>query len=390
MNPQSYEPEPEPTTDESREAPLPERPVPGQSVPEQSVPEQPVPEQPVPEQSIPEQSVPEQPVSAGAAPDNRQCRYTLASGRHCRRWAVRAHDFCHEHARWMDTRVDGAIEVPLLEDPAAIALTLSQTARQLGWGRIPPPNARGIIAACRASQINLGHSLAIAKFQLAQAKFRLKLHQLKLTEHDLPPLPPTGSGSGADPTPSSGAHPLDDTLPPPQPLSACDPCIEAIMKGADESKLDCKHCPGYLAGNLRAPQLPDARNPPESPRPLAPPEPASDLSAMDLGPTNQPALDRDATNPNATNPDLREARSPERPVPERRAPERPVPNFLHLKEQWDNSLFETAKTVVNGRDYRWATNAERATPFDDVLHAPQTAPPPPIPAVPPPPMPDIS
>lgn len=285
----------------------------------------------------------------GLAPEDRQCRYTLASGRHCRRWAVRAHEFCHEHGRWMQTRVDGAIEIPLLEDPAAITLTLSQTARQLGWGRMPPPNARGILMACRIAQSNLSHSLAAAKFELAQAKFRLKLHQLKLAEQDLLPASPAASlpapqppaPQPPDPQPPAAPpadHPLDDMPIPPEPLSACDPCIAALAAGADQSQLDCEHCPAYIAGNLRAPQLPDPRNPPET---------SAALCQSDVG---------------LCAPDSQSS-----------------PNFLHLKQQWDDALFRAAHQLVSPRDQRWATREERATPFDDVLHAPQTAPPPPIP-----------
>ena len=120
----------------------------------------------------------------GTAPEDRQCRYTLASGYHCRRWSIRGHEYCHEHSRWMECRVDGPIEVPLMEDPQAVQLVSTQTARALAWGHIPPANGRGILHACRVVQTGFA-------LQLAEAKFRLKCHTLGLDASQfLLPAPP--------------------------------------------------------------------------------------------------------------------------------------------------------------------------------------------------------
>lgn len=255
---------------------------------------------------------------SGAAPEDRQCRYTLASGRHCRRWAVLGHEFCHQHARWMDTRAEGPIEVPALEDPDAVNLVLSQTARALAWGHIPAQNGRALVAVCRSAQIGFAQSLAAARF-------RLKLYQLGLPEqqflpqwaipqHPWTPPAPTPqpvvesvadpapiAAQNADPTtapnaesaeppadrpiadrplanrttanrtladrpsanrPLAETNPLDNQPHTPRPTSICAPCVAALAAGADSAALKCSVCPANRAGNLAAPPVPDFANPP--------------------------------------------------------------------------------------------------------------------------------
>jgi len=324
--------------------------------------------------------------TAGLAPAHRQCRYELANGHHCRRWAVRAHDFCQEHGRWMSTRVEGALEVPLLEDPAAVTHVLSQTVRALSWGRIPPSNARAIISACRALQIGFGHAIAHARLRLAEDKFRLKLHQLKLTLEDLssrpaaePAQPEAAPAEEPRLDPEDGAldtvdcalapvncelSPVDSEQAPVDPAldrlpCACDPCIAAIQEGADPARLDCDHCPAYIAGNLRAPQLPDPRNPPETPGgPGAPFKPDVGLSGVEGGPLK----------PDVGLSGVEGGTAIENP------------NFLHLKQKWDDDLWRAAKQQTSPRDQRLSTPEDRAHPFDEYLHTPPTAPPPPVPA----------
>ena len=132
-------------------------------------------------------------LQGGRAPEDRQCRYVFGHGRHCRSWAIRGHEFCHRHLRWDECRVDGPIEVPLMEDPSSVTLVLSQTARALGWGHIPPDNGRAIIAACRVAQAGFNH-------QLALAKFRLKLHRLGLDPSDFLPAS-AATATATEPTP---------------------------------------------------------------------------------------------------------------------------------------------------------------------------------------------
>ena len=107
----------------------------------------------------------------GTAPEDRQCRYQFANGYHCRRWSVRGHEFCHKHGVWMASRVDGPIEIPLLEDPTAVQFVATQTVRALSWGHIPPANGRAILHGCRVIQTGFAQ-------QLAEARFRLKCHRL--------------------------------------------------------------------------------------------------------------------------------------------------------------------------------------------------------------------
>ena len=367
----------------------------------------------------------------GTAPEDRQCRYTFASGRHCHRWSIRGHQYCQEHGRWMECRVDGPIEVPLMEDPQAVELVASQTVRAVGWGHIPPANGRAILHGCRVVQTGFAQNLA-------EAKFRLKCHTLGLDANQFLPARGTDSGAGAplkpgvglsgieapspdsnqdalyqgttssravqpqqmnrasapegslspseEPTqslkghgfsraveshevdgalapegtpshpgeaaqddpatepaptpyplsPTPSAHPLDDLPPAPRPKSVCEPCVDALKAGADESLVDCRHCPAHNSGNLRAPQLPDPRNTPE------------------------PAYDS------------RTAPSPE------------TPPFRDLKNNWDRDLRRAANQRLRPNDRRPGQTyeeilASRARPYDDYLRAPRTSPPPPIP-----------
>jgi len=329
-----------------------------------------------------------QPNRGGLAPEDRQCRYVLGHGRHCRSWALRGHEFCHRHLRWDEARHDGPITVPLVEDASAIQPVASQTIRALAWGHMPPENGRGILYGCRLMQIAQAH-------QLAEAKFRLKCHQLGLdpnlflpasagcpmspavgdmgerdsapiseprVSHVYPPLADLGERDSAPvptaepelahlsaaaddpapyplpPTPSS--HPLDDIPPAPIPKSVCEPCSAALAQGADESLLGCKVCPASQAGNLRAPRLPDPRNPPETPHEPTPIPPIGQAAFRDLKTKWEDALDR-----------LGHTRADVR-----------FPRYCEPRE-----------------DFR---AARRQRPFADFLHHYATAPPPPIPTNP--------
>lgn len=302
------------------------------------------------------------PNHGGLAPEDRQCRYTLASGYHCRRWSIRGHDYCHQHSRWMDCRIEGPIEVPLMEDPSAVQLVATQTVRAMGWGQIPPANGRAILHGCRIVQTGFA-------LELAEAKFRLKCHQLGLspeqflragsrckpvaglTEIQPDPVAAANQDDELQPTLSATVdldasigppNPLDDVPPPPRPKSACDPCIAALRQGADESLLDCKHCPAAIAGNLRAPQFPDPCNPPD----------ASRESELESRPLKRPA-------------------------------------FPHLKTNWDDALarfegqcagprYPRRYPLQTDQEYAEQLAAIRARPFDDMLHPRRTSPPPPL------------
>ena len=356
-----------------------------------------------------------QPNRGGLAPEDRQCRYVFAHGRHCRSWALRGHEYCHRHLRWDDTRHDGPITVPLVEDASAIQLVASQAIRALAWGHIPPDNGRAILYGCRLMQIAQAH-------QLAEAKFRVKCHQLGLdpnlflaaaaadmpesrVPHVCPPLADLGERDSApvpgpepaqflthlsadadDPTPTPrvphvcppladlgerdsapvpapepaqllthlsataddpapyplapapSSHPLDDIPPAPIPQSVCEPCVAALAQGADESLLGCKVCPASRAGNLRAPRLPDPRNPPETPHQPTP-----------IPPIGQPA-------------------------------------FRDLKTKWEDTIERLGNKRADVRFPRYCEPREdfraarRQRPFADFLHRYATAPPPPVPS----------
>ena len=362
-----------------------------------------------------------QPNRGGLAPEDRQCRYEFSDGIHCRRWAIRGHDFCRKHGVWMATRVEGPIEVPLMEDPHSVQFVATQTARALSWGQIPPANGRGILHACRIVQT------AFAQ-QLAEGKFRLKCHQLGLDpeqflrtsasaevphvspslenvgqpEIRVPPVSAVGdmgervSAPSNDPQPvilsearsaassvilsearseeSKDLHltadappltasplppnPLDDLPPAPRPKSVCDPCIAALQQGADESLIDCDRCPAARSGNLRPPQLPDPRNPPESALPSA------FLLSPDFG----------------------------------AGPKRP--SFPNLKTNWDHAIerfagqcagerYPTRYPVQTDEEYAKELAAIRARPFDDILHARPASPPLPVPPPAPQPAPGL-
>ena len=315
----------------------------------------------------------------GLAPEDRQCRYVFAHGRHCRSWAIRGHQYCHRHGRWQEARVDGPIEIPLMEDPSAVEFVASQTIRALSWGHIPPENGRAILYGCRMMQIAQAHKLAEAKFRLKCQQLGLDPNQFLDPSADAPPAAPALNphegeetetavllseariaepqdlhsqdlhsnvdnlfGEEAAPAPRTQppvplSHPLDDIPPAPRPKSACDACAAALAQGADESLLACKTCPASIAGNLRAPQFPDPRNPPESPHEPAP-----------IPPSGQPA-------------------------------------FRDLRTRWEATLVRLARKRAELRYPRHKEDREdfraarRERPFADYLHHYATSPPPPIP-----------
>ena len=114
----------------------------------------------------------------GQAPADRQCNYTKSDGHRCRAWALRGHDHCFGHHRYLHSRPERPIDVPLLEDEASIVYLLSQTLQALAWGTIPVPNGHALLNGCR-----LAHSIQTQR--LEAAKFRLKLRRLGIPEHEI-------------------------------------------------------------------------------------------------------------------------------------------------------------------------------------------------------------
>jgi hypothetical protein len=146
----------------------------------------------------------QQPNSAGGtAPADRQCHYTKSDGQPCRNWALRGHHHCFPHHRFIHSRPERPIDVPLLEDQASIVYVLSQTLQSLAWGSIPVTNGRMILAGCR-----LAHTMQMHQHETA--KFRLQLRRLNIPEQEIfDPAPPS------QPTAPSAEH---DAEPAPNPI----------------------------------------------------------------------------------------------------------------------------------------------------------------------------
>jgi hypothetical protein len=104
----------------------------------------------------------------GAAPEERQCTRLTGSGRRCRDWAVRGHDLCQRHSQYGSARVNEPMDVPLLEDEDSIVHVLSQAARAMAFGTVPPANAHAILACCREARAVLALRLQKAKFAAQQ------------------------------------------------------------------------------------------------------------------------------------------------------------------------------------------------------------------------------
>jgi len=124
-----------------------------------------------------------QPNSGGAAPADRQCHYTLSSGQQCRNWAVRGHQHCHPHHRYILARPDRPIDVPLLEDSGSIVYVLSQTLQSLAWGTIPVSNGRMMLTGCR-----LAHTMETTRLEMA--RLRLRARRMGMSEQELFADPP--------------------------------------------------------------------------------------------------------------------------------------------------------------------------------------------------------
>ena len=121
--------------------------------------------------------------SGGAAPAERRCHYTLSNGQTCGGWAVRGHEHCHRHQRYIEARPDRPIDVPLLEDPGSVVYVLTQTLQSLAWGTIPVSNGRMMIAGCR-----LAHSMQTTRLEMA--RLRLRARRMGMSEEELFGDPP--------------------------------------------------------------------------------------------------------------------------------------------------------------------------------------------------------
>jgi hypothetical protein len=142
----------------------------------------------------------------GQAPADRQCNYTKSDGHRCRAWVLRGHDHCFRHHRYLHSRPERPVDVPLLEDEASIVYLLSQTLQALAWGTIPVPNGHALLAGCR-----LAHSMQTQR--LEAAKFRVKLRRLGIPEHEIFDL-----GTSPEHAPTPGALSPVPGAPDPSPI----------------------------------------------------------------------------------------------------------------------------------------------------------------------------
>jgi hypothetical protein len=147
----------------------------------------------------------------GLAPADRQCNYTKSDGHRCRAWVLRGHDHCFGHHRYLHSRPERPIDVPLLEDEASIVYLLSQTLQALAWGTIPVSNGHALLNGCR-----LAHSMQTQR--LEAAKFRVKLRRLGIPEHEIfdPSTSSEHEAANTNNQPAPGA-PCPDPSPIPNP-----------------------------------------------------------------------------------------------------------------------------------------------------------------------------
>lgn len=97
-------------------------------------------------------------------PEHRQCRHTMEDGERCRRWTPVGDTMCYRHFRYAGTDPLSPIKVPLLEDPASILMTITQTVRALGLGTVPQGNGRGMLYGCNIATQVLKMDFERAKF----------------------------------------------------------------------------------------------------------------------------------------------------------------------------------------------------------------------------------
>ena len=165
--------------------------------------------------------------SGGAAPEDRQCRYTKSDGQPCHDWAVRGQDYCHRHDLFLHRRPERPIDVPLLEDEASIVLLLSETLRAMAWGTLPVSNGRIMLQGCR-----LAHTIQLQRVE--SAKLRLRARRLGIPEHEIfdPPNDSQRKTNSAESVPVPGTPcPAPDV---PCPAPADEPLTTPVLQPPDQ------------------------------------------------------------------------------------------------------------------------------------------------------------
>ena len=170
--------------------------------------------------------------AGGAAPAERRCRYDKADGSPCHNWAIRGQDYCHKHGIFLRARLERPIEVPLLEDEAAIVLLLSETMRALAWGTIPVSNGRMLLDGCR-----FAHKMQCQR--LEEAKLRFKVRRAGIPAEEIFPRPGVEesreAGAGV-PNPEPVAPTPEPDAPKPEPAeeSAEQPLTTPLLEPPDQ------------------------------------------------------------------------------------------------------------------------------------------------------------
>jgi hypothetical protein len=98
-------------------------------------------------------------------PEHRRCAHLHVSGERCGAAPKTGDKFCHRHRAWTNADPMYPIKVPLLEDPDAIRLVMSQTVRALAMGTIPAADGRAMLSGCRMAMGLLEHEFAVEKFR---------------------------------------------------------------------------------------------------------------------------------------------------------------------------------------------------------------------------------
>ena len=101
-------------------------------------------------------------------PERRRCAHLHESGVRCNGTTAAGNKFCHTHQRYEDANPMYPVKVPLLENPGAIRMVISQTVRQLAVGTIPAGNGRAMLNGCRTALDLLLYEFAVEKYRAQQ------------------------------------------------------------------------------------------------------------------------------------------------------------------------------------------------------------------------------
>ena len=102
-------------------------------------------------------------VGKWARPERLRCQHRYESGARCNGSTETGEKLCYTHKRYAEADPMYPVQVPPLEDTASIRFVITQTARQVALGAIPPANGRALLQACRQAQATLLFDLAVKR-----------------------------------------------------------------------------------------------------------------------------------------------------------------------------------------------------------------------------------